>query len=354
MPMGKGCQLQHDIRWFRLRFQESQLPGCHMIIGEGIPKDVARVAIWFLLRYLVPAFPAPFELKVNRRLGSWFYRLSRKKAALVRRNMTAVLGQAVPVDTYAKMAFENHFVDQYLIFSFPKIGVHNIDRYLAVDGSRHLDEALNRGKGAIVIHGHVGPRLLPLFSLALKGYGMNQIEGPLAQSLSMLGRYCAKQKQLLEKRIPANIFNGQRFLRPVFQALNRNEIVMIAGDGMGGGRFIGNQVGVEFLGYRLKFPTGPVSLAGKTGASLVPLFTMEGVGEVPYRSVIYPSWVVPAERLHKEALSHEVKKFVKLLESVVRQYPHLWHFWDEFFDRVVNLDATPKGSIYRHADSLRM
>ena len=310
-----------------------------MIVGEGIPKDIGRIGIWFMLRHIIPTLPPSSQLEVTKRLGSCFYRFSKRKRESVRRNMAKVLGEDCSADEQVRMAFENHFIDQYLIFSFPKITPQNIDRYLMVDGCGHLDEALSAGNGVIMIHGHMGPRLLPLFSLALMGYRMNQIEGPIAEGLSVLGRYCARQKQALEKLIPAKIINGQRFLRPVFEALGRNEIVMIAGDGMGGGRFMGQQVDVGFLGYRLKFPAGPVLLASKTGAALVPLFTIKGQGKVPYRSEIYPPWVVPKTRIDQEELAIQVAKFVSFLESVVKQYPYLWHFWDEFFDRTIDSSA---------------
>jgi phosphatidylinositol dimannoside acyltransferase len=313
-----------------------------MIIGEGILKDIGRIGIWFFLRYLALAMPSPLELAVHSYLGLCFYCLGRKKRELVRKNLDMVLGPKPQTNRQVRMAVENHFIDQYLIFSFPKIGPQNIDRYLAVDGLRHLNSALQHGKGAIIIHGHVGPRLLPLFALGLRGYRMHQIEGPIAADLSPLGRYCARQKQALERLIPAEIINGQRFLRSAFEALKRNEVVMIAGDGMGGGKFMGQQVGVDFLGYRLRFPAGPVILASKTGASLVPLFTLGGDKGAPYRSVIYPSWVVPKARLGQEELAVHVAKFVSLLESVVKRYPHLWHFWDEFFDRTVDPGARHK------------
>ena len=311
-----------------------------MIISEGRLKDVGRVVVWFLMRYLFVVMPPPSEFRMTRFLGSCFYRINRKKKMAIRDTISSVLGVRSQLNRLVKQAFQNHFIDQYLIFSFQKMGTENIERYVSVEGRDHLDDALARGNGVIIVHGHVGPRLLPLFALAMMGYRMNQIEGPVAQGLSLFGRYCARQKTALEKRIPATIISGQRFLRPVFDALKKNEIVMIAGDGMGGGRFMGQQVGVDFLGYRLRFPTGPVVLAGKTGASMVPLFTLEGKGDVPYRVVIYPSWMVPRTRLKKVEIAFFVEKFVSLLASVVREYPYLWHFWDEFFDRTANFGLT--------------
>jgi lauroyl/myristoyl acyltransferase len=310
-----------------------------MIIGEGSLKDIGRVIIWFFLRYLILIMPPPSEFALTRFLGSCFYHLSRTKRMVVRENLESVLGDRPSMDGLIKQAFQNHFVDQYLIFSFPKMNAKNMGRYVSVEGLRHLNDALARGKGVIMIHGHVGLRLLPLFGLAVMGYRMYQIEGPVARGLSLFGRYCARQKTALEKRIPANILGGQRFLRPIFEALSRNEIVMIAGDGTGGGRFMGRQLAVRFMGHRLKFPAGPVLLASKTGATLVPLFTLEGEGGAPYRAVIHPSWVIAETRLGKRELVAQVESFVRLLESVIREHPHLWHFWDEFYERTAASDA---------------
>lgn len=315
-----------------------------MVIGEGFLKDLGRMAVWFVVRYIALVVPAPSELRMTKALGRLFCGIAKSKRTLVKANLSTVLGHGYDVDDLVTRIFENHFVDQYLIFSFPKIGPETINRYLVIEGRPYLDHALQRGKGVIIIHAHMGPRLLPLFSLGLSGYRMNQIEGPVAEGLSLFGRYCCRQKSALEKRIPAKIINGQHFLRPVFEALKGNEIVMVAGDGMGGGRFMGRQTEVDFFGYRFRFPEGPFVLASKTGASLVPLFTLKSEGNVPYRAVMYPPWVVPRGRLEEEELTRQVKKFVALLESVVRSYPCLWHFWDEFFDRTADSDVMPGGS----------
>jgi len=183
----------------------------------------------------------------------------------------------------------------------------------------------------------LGPRLLSLFALGLKGYKVNQIEGPVIEGLSAFGDYCARQKVALEKSIPATLINGRQFLRPAFDALRNNEIVMMAGDGMGGGKFLGRQLSINFLGHRLKFPAGPVVLASKTGASLLPLFTVRNEGDTPYRAILHPPLAVRHERLREEEVLICMEEFVALLEKYVMKYPFLWHFWDEFWDRTAEI-----------------
>jgi lauroyl/myristoyl acyltransferase len=304
-----------------------------MVINEGVLKDIGRVFVWFLLRYLVFIFPSPSELGIHRLLGKLYYYLDRKKGQLIRENMFHAVGSMGSSEQAVRLHFENHFIDQYFIFSFPKLGATNIGRYLFFEGLDYLDDALEKGKGVIIIHAHLGPRLLSLFALGLKGYKVNQIEGPIIEELSAFGGYCVRQKVALEKSIPATLINGRQFLRPAFDVLRNNEMVMMAGDGMGGGKFLGRQLAINFLGHKLKFPAGPVVLASKTGASLIPLFTIKGKGDPPYRAIIHAPLAVRHGRLKEREVANCVGEFVRLLEGYVIKEPYLWHFWDEFWER---------------------
>jgi KDO2-lipid IV(A) lauroyltransferase len=304
-----------------------------LVVGESILKDIGRIFIWFFLRHLILILPPPIEIKVNAILGRIFYCLSRKKKEVVKQNLIAVFGKRSDIDQLARLNFENHFIDQYLIFSFPKLRAENISRYVTFEGLEHLDEALKTGRGVIIIHGHLGPRLLSTFALGLIGYKMNQIEGPIIEGLSFLGRYCARQKICLERKIPANFINVQKFMRPVFNAIKRNECVMISGDGMGAKKFTGRQYAVTFLGHKVKFPGGPVSLAARTGAILMPLFTVNSGLDEKYQVIIGEQISVIYGQIGESELIRNLEKFVTIFEKEVIRYPHLWHFWDEFFYR---------------------
>lgn len=307
-----------------------------MVIGESRLKDIGRFFIWFCLRYLILILPPPTEIKMNALLGRVSYYFLLKKRRLLRRNLIAVLGRRSDIDELVRLNLENHFIDQYLIFSFPKLRPENIGRYITFEGIEHINKALKGGRGVIIVHGHFGPRLLSLFALGLMGYKVNQIEGPIAEGLSIFGHYCARQKIALEKRIPANIISSQKLLRPAFVALHNNQILFMAGDGMGGRRFLGHQCPVDFLGHRLRFPAGPVSLANRTGATLLPLFTIRQKSGIPYKATIGEPLPVRYGRFQDEELTYYTEKFVLLLEENIKIYPYLWHFWDEFYYRTVD------------------
>lgn len=308
-----------------------------MIIGENKLKDVGRVFVWFFLRYLILVLPSPLEIKVTSLLGRLFYHIASNRRGLVRQNMTAVLGRRSDIDHLVRLNFENHFIDQYLIFSFQKMKPENISNYITFEGLEHLEEALKQKKGVLLAHGHIGPRLLPLFALGSMGHKMNQIEGPIVDGLSPLGSYCARQKTALERLIPTSFINGQKFLRPAFTALSHNEIIMIAIDGMGGGKFLGRQCVVNFFNHKLLFPAGPVLLASKTGATLLPLFTIRQDFGVPYKAMIGKAMPIRRGKLSADELTYYVENMASLMADTIQKSPSLWHFWDEFYNRTANV-----------------
>ena len=56
--------------------------------------------------------------------------------------------------------------------------------------------------------------------------------------------------------------------------LKDNNVLMMTGDGAGGGKFIGRFIPVEFLGKPTLFPDGAATLAQKMDTSLLPMFTV--------------------------------------------------------------------------------
>jgi len=139
----------------------------------------------------------------------------------------------------------------------------------------HLNQVLLNGKGCILVHGHFGPAQLPLFALGLKGYNINQLGLPSDEGLSLVGKKVAfKIRQVYEGMIPARIVSAESFLRPLFKHLETNGILMMTGDGTGGDKFVGKFLPVKFFNQEVLFPTGYAALSLKTGAPILPLFTI--------------------------------------------------------------------------------
>ena len=303
-----------------------------MVIGENILKDIVRPFIWFGLRWIVLLLPAGWEFYIYKAMGRVYYLLSPAKRVELLPNLEFLLGDGRKLKPIARRYIENHFVNRYLNFSFSKITKRNLHRYVSVDGLDRLDAALARGKGCVLVHAHFGPSQLQLIALGRLGYRLNQIGAPDVWGLSKLGRYCLRVFREDEKKIPARIIQAGSFLRPVFDCLKRNEVLMTAGDGTGARRFIGKSMPFQFMGGNLLFPIGAASIAVRTGAAYLPIF------------------MVPEERgnRYRILISHEIKphigsgaavsmteEFLQIFSQMLWRYPYLWHFWDELNYRMV-------------------
>ena len=105
---------------------------------------------------------------------------------------------------------------------------------------------------------------------------------------------------------------------------------MITGDGAGGISPIGKYSRFQFLHHKLPFSLGAISLAQRTGAPVLPLFTVIGKDK-GYKTIIESPLEIDYHSLKNEqALIRPMEVFVKRLEEYISTFPYLWHFWDEF------------------------
>jgi KDO2-lipid IV(A) lauroyltransferase len=300
-----------------------------MIVRESIFRDVLRLLVWYPVRWLILLLPVRWGIRLMRTMGDLHCLLSRGKKRRLRENLRRMMGEEAEHQGGAiREYFRNHYIDRLMIFVFPRFGPGVIGEMVEISGLEHLDEALRKGRGAVLVHGHFGPVHVPLVVLARMGYGMKQIGLPSDEGLSWVGRNVAYRLRLrYEDMIPAEIIKADSFLRPVFRWLGENGVVMVTGDGSGTDRLVGKHVDHEFFGHRFHFPLGPSMMAEKTGAGLLPMFITPGrngryniIIEEPLRS----------DLSGEEKLTDITGQFARRLEDHVHRYPGYMHFLDRF------------------------
>jgi KDO2-lipid IV(A) lauroyltransferase len=182
-------------------------------------------------------------------------------------------------------------------------------------GLEHIDQALARKKGVILLLSHFGSFLLPLPFLGFRGYAVNQITGKQVHRGVLAERIWLWRKREAD-RLPVRFRQVDRFLRPVYHALKGNEIVAIAFDGRDSSQW----ASVGFCARRARFSTGPFELARRTGAAIVPTFVIREPGgrhRIEFREEFKLSGAEGPER----AIEEDVRTFAKMFESYVERYP---------------------------------
>lgn len=240
------------------------------------------------------------------------------------------------------------------VLRYPWLDPGTIDQVCELEGREHLDAALARGKGAIVLIGHFGANQMIMPALGHSGYPMNQLSAPPTvwadilrdtRTTPLWEKVLARRWEL-EQRLPVQHINVFKFLRPAYQCLKRNEVLGLAFDGGGGTRWTQARL-VERMA---NVSTQPAQLWRATGAALLPTVVVRQTGTVRHRIIIEPALEWQPRRDKNEAFQVNMQAFVDRFGAWVARYPdHYLHFM-LMRRRVRGTDVTPFFTDYPPAD----
>lgn len=233
-------------------------------------KRLRRLAAFLVVKLLVGiAAVAP------QRLGRWFFgglgRLAYltfrgpRRAALV--NLRLIYGGRLAeaeIRGIAARVFVNLGKFAYDVVSLDRLGPDALKRSVRALGLERLDGALAKGRGVIVLTGHVGNWELLATYLCRSGYPLSVLAARLKDS--RLDDLVAG----LRRRGGTAVLERSRGLKEAIGCLRRGEIlgVLIDQD------TAVSSVVVDFLGLPAKTAVGPVRLSAMTGAAIVPMAMM--------------------------------------------------------------------------------
>ena len=152
----------------------------------------------------------------------------------------------------------------------PRLSPEQLQARIEFHGLEHLEKALQRGRGAIVVTAHYGHwELIPS---ALR-FRLPQVE------VTPTGRTLVNpwvQAMVASRRNLGGGFVLERDTTEIIRALRRNAAVGILVD-LRRSRKRGGIL-VPFLGRRAWTPHGPATIARRTGAAVIPAFTRRSQG----------------------------------------------------------------------------
>ncbi|MCZ6677627.1 MAG: lysophospholipid acyltransferase family protein [Candidatus Poribacteria bacterium] len=250
-------------------------------------------------------------------LGYLFYFALAKRRRLALENLQIAFGHDKSADERARIcrdSFLNLGKTAIEFLRFPKLNFDNIWENVTVEGKENLIQALDRGKGVIVFIPHFGNwELLALVYGALIPNRAKAIAFPMKNSY--LNAWVSKCREHLSLKL---ILRKQA-VRETLRAIKANYAIGFFAD-QNAGR---EGVFVDFFGKPVSTVRGPVTLALKTGASLV--FSLDvRQPDDRHRVLISP----PIDLDISGALERDVQvnttRILKILEGYIRQYPGQW------------------------------
>jgi Kdo2-lipid IVA lauroyltransferase/acyltransferase len=190
---------------------------------------------------------------------------------------------------------------------------------VSVAGLEHLNDALAKGNGVIVLSAHLGNFFLLGTRLALSGYPVHVLvnqprDGRFAQ---LMDEY---RFQVLQTTIHAR--PRREALRQLAQVLRRNEIAIIIADEY---RKTGSGIRVPFFGRAIVARRGPVTLALRTGAAVVPAYVVRSYDN-RLKLVLEPELDLIRSERDKNRITQNTVRLTEWLEKTVRSYPDQWNW----------------------------
>lgn len=193
---------------------------------------------------------------------------------------------------------------------------HFVRKNFEIIGKEIIDRALAKGKGVILVSAHFGNFPLMLVRLSLEGYKTSVIMRPMKDQrvedlfeaerarLDIDTIYSIPRKSCVENAI---------------RSLRKNRLLFIPLDqnfGTGG-------VYVDFFGRKAATATGPVVLARRTGAVILPCFIIRQKDDTHKIFFEHPLDLKKG-RTDTETILINIQKLTDIIESYIRRYPAEW------------------------------
>ncbi len=279
--------------------------------------------LYLFASIVVPRLPRGFIRMLSRVIGlfAWLFASKARKQAVI--NIAHVFGPQVLTTRAGRKKLRSTVRKMFLYSAqnylealrLPQLKPEEtLDRIRHKEGLEHLEEALAQGKGAIMVTAHFGP-----FEYIAQWFAFNNY------TLTIPVEHL-KDERMLELTVRLRSGQGVQFVplggstavRAMISTLRKNQLVVIPVD-----RAIqGESVEKDFFGAPARLSLGPVSLALRTGATLVGAFGWY----MPDNSMggcVVPISLALDEDERKDS-DKLMEKIVEALEANIRARPAQW------------------------------
>jgi KDO2-lipid IV(A) lauroyltransferase len=275
---------------------------------------ISYYAIFLAARYL-PIGLCHWLGKITALIVYAFFRNDRAGLAF---NLSLALNRPTQ-DPFIRKTIRRIFINygRYLVdfFLFPQRPKAEIKRFFThLQGKEILEDALAKGKGVILLSAHLGNWE---FSGNIADHPMAVVAMP--HNTSVTNGLVNRLRK--DKGVRAFVMDDSPFIGiEILRYLRNNGIVAMNGDK----GFFGNCKEMPFFGKKVAFPIGPVVLAMRTGAALIPAFVlMQPDGR--YFGVLEKVIPLCHEGDRDKAIEKNLNRVTSVFERYIRQYPDQWY-----------------------------
>lgn len=273
---------------------------------------------YYVLRsasFIVCLLPYSWVLFLGSCMGKLYYHIAGRQRKRALCQIRECLGLSVEVAELTIQSVCRKLGQTFLeVLYTPTLTAKTIQDYVTIENRHYLEQAMNSGKGVVLLAAHIGNWEWLGASLALAGFPIVAVVKPQPndQHTRILNEY--------RKMVGVEVYTrGTTELISAARALKLGKFIGLLADQDAGpqGLF------VDFFGRMSSTPLGPTIFAKKFKVPVVPVFIVrkpEGGHKVIVHEPLYYQDTGNAD----EDIYRFTMNTTKIIEATIRQYPDEW------------------------------
>lgn len=274
------------------------------------------VPAWSLLK-LLAVLPREGAIVAGKLIAGTAYYLHGRLRRVGYRNLELALPELNPRERRA--IIRGVFINLGRLLGefsqFPKITRQNITKLVEYDGLENYSRASERGRGVLMLTGHVGAWELCAFAHGIYGHPLSFLVRPLDNPL--LDRMISNYRELSGNRT----INKNKAVKPVLEILRSGQDVGLLIDA---NTLPDQGVFCDFFGIPACSTTGLAVFALRADAPVVPGFLIWDGRLKRHRLRFEPEIPLIRTGDFKEEVMLNTARFTKVIEEYARRYPDQW------------------------------
>ncbi len=272
-------------------------------------------------QFCVHKLPLKAAYAIAAFISTMQYVFSPRDRRAVRNNLKIIAPDVKNIESMTREVFINF--GKYLVEFFrmaKDVNQEYLKKNVKVVNVHHVEEALKRGKGGIILAGHSGNWELGAVILTTLGFPVTAIAMP-------------------HKERPVNdLFNGQRealgvkivqisgAIRECTKALHQNRLVAILADR----DFTQHGEVMKLFGKKTMIPKGAAAFCLKTGAPIIPAACMRE-RDGTFTMTLSEPLFAPKEGDEHQKLLQLIRQYTFIIEDIIRKNPSQWLMFRPFW-----------------------
>jgi Kdo2-lipid IVA lauroyltransferase/acyltransferase len=264
------------------------------------------------------AIPRPLSILLSRVIGAIWYRMDRRHREITLENLTLAYGSEKSRRSIERLSRAVFFNLSRILFevgwALPR-SRERFNRHFKIIGLEHLERAHARGRGVLLLTGHLGNWELLTNIPGMTPFPYAAVYRTL--DVKSLNRFFED----FRSRFGARLIRHRSGMRHVLKSLQRQECVALLLDQS---TRRSNGVFVNFFGRPTCTNKGLALLALKTGAPVLPTFLYRR--ERGFTVEFGPELPLFRTGDKEKDIESNTAQYNQVIESYVRRFPEQW-FW---------------------------